>query len=94
MRDNTNFLDDLKTIKHFFLTVSNCTDVNEKIKRFEKEHCVKIPDALKCFYTEISIQDISVLPCEIKILDIEALTSIQVEQLGEGIVFAESICIF
>ena len=98
MRDNTNFLDDLKTIKHFFLTVSNCTDVNEKIKRFEKTQCIRIPDALKCFYTEISIQDISVLPCEIKILDIEALTPIYVEQpgeheeqLGDGIVFAETI---
>ena len=98
MKDNTNFLDDLKTIKRFFLTAPDRTDVNEKIKRFEKEHCIRIPDALRCFYTEISVQDISVLPCEIKILDIEALTPIYVDQpgehenqIGEGIVFAESI---
>ena len=98
MRDNTDFIDDLKTIKRFFHTTSDCTDANERIKRFEEKQCIRIPDALKCFYNEINIQDISVLPCEIKILDIEALTPIYVEQSGEqeeqlgyGIVFAESI---
>lgn len=97
MKDNTNFLEDLKTIKHFFLTAPDRTDVNEKIKRFEEKHCIRIPNALKYFYTEINIQDISALPCEIKILEIEALTPIyekqpgeHEEQIGEGIVFAES----
>ena len=79
MKDNTIFIDDLKTIKRFFSTAPNRTDVIERIKRFEEKQCIRIPDALKCFYTEISIQDISVLPCEIKILDIEAPTPIYVE---------------
>lgn len=91
MRDNNNFLDDLKTIKRFFPTAPDRTDVNERIKRFEEKHGIRIPDALKCFYTEISIKDISVLPCEKNILDIEELDPIHTEQLGDGLVFAESI---